>query len=67
MKSKIKTLMTDLYNRGYRAGHHDTVEGGYVDIHYTDQLTYHEDVIDEIIEEMVKAEQILIDALTENR
>tara|TARA_R110002126_G_C10209515_1_gene477846 strand:+ start:111 stop:308 length:198 start_codon:yes stop_codon:yes gene_type:complete len=58
MKSKIKTLMTDLYNRGYAAGHHDTVEGQYVDIHYSDQLTYHEDVIDEIIEEMVKDGQL---------
>jgi len=36
------------YNAGYMAGHHDTVEGGFVDIHPSDMDTYHADVVAEL-------------------
>jgi hypothetical protein len=43
--------MVRLYNQGYKAGHHDTVEAGYVDIFDCDMETYHEDVVREILAE----------------
>ena len=43
--------MVRLYNQGYYAGHHDTVEGGFVPIHSCDMDTYHEDVVAEILQE----------------
>ena len=57
MNDKIKTLMIDMFNRGYAAGHHDTVEGVYVDIHWQDHMTYHEDVVMEMVDEMREAGQ----------
>lgn len=39
-----------IYNAGYKAGHHDTVEGGYVDVFECDMETYHEEIVREIIE-----------------
>ena len=36
------------YNAGYMAGHHDTAEGGFVDIHPSDMDTYHADVVAEL-------------------
>ena len=53
MDAELKTLMIDMYNRGHQAGHHETVEGVFVDIHPSDQMTYHEDVIEQIIDEML--------------
>jgi hypothetical protein len=44
-----------LYNSGYHAGHHDTVEGYYVDILDCDMETYHEDIVAEILEEYTRA------------
>ena len=46
-----ESLMVRLYNQGYHAGHHDTVEGGYVDIFTCDMDTYHADVVAEILQE----------------
>ena len=45
-----KALLVRLYNAGYKAGHHDTVEGQYTDIFEVDMDSYHEDDVDEIIE-----------------
>jgi hypothetical protein len=45
----LLAFMVRLYNQGYKAGHHDTVEGGYVDIFDCDMSTYHDDVVREII------------------
>ena len=43
----LKSATIYVYNSGYHAGHHDTVEGRYVDIHPCDMDTYHaEDVIE---------------------
>jgi hypothetical protein len=33
------------YNSGYMAGHHDTVESQFTDIHQSDMRTYHADVV----------------------
>jgi len=41
-----------VYNSGYEAGHHDTVEGGFTPIHFSDQDTYHEELVLEILEDL---------------
>ena len=38
-------FMVHLYNLGYKSGHHDTVEGQYIDIFRQDMDTYHSDVV----------------------
>jgi hypothetical protein len=38
---------TRLYNTGYHAGHHDTVEGGYTHVYRQDMDSYHEEVVAE--------------------
>jgi len=45
---KLEAAQVRLYNAGYRAGHHDTVEGQYIDILDVDMDTYHADVVAEI-------------------
>lgn len=47
--AELFALFVMVYNQGYKAGHHDTVEGGYVDIFDCDMTTYHKDVVHEII------------------
>ena len=46
-----ESFMVSLYNRGYKDGHHDTVEGQYVDIHRQDMDTYHSDIVAERLED----------------
>lgn len=41
-----------LYNSGYHAGHHDTVESSYTDIHQSDMDSYQEEIVDELLEDM---------------
>ena len=41
-----------IYNSGYHAGHHNTVEGRYTDIFSCDMDTYHEDVVFDLIAEL---------------
>lgn len=41
-----------VYNSGYEAGHHDTVEGGFTPIHHSDKDAYHEDQVLEILEDL---------------
>lgn len=48
---RLRRLMIRLYNAGYKAGHHYTVEGGYVDVFDCDREEYHEDVVEEIVQE----------------
>jgi hypothetical protein len=50
MNEVSKALLVKLYNAGYKAGHHDTVEGQYTDIFEADMDSYHEDDVDEIIQ-----------------
>ena len=44
-------LIAYLYNMGYKAGHHDTLEGTYIDIFRQDMSTYHSDVVSEWLED----------------
>jgi hypothetical protein len=48
-KGRLDLRLVHLYNLGYHAGHHDTVEGQYVDIRECDMDTYHADVVAEIV------------------
>ena len=43
-----------VYNSGYAAGHHDTVEGQYTHILPVDMDTYHADVVGELLAELAK-------------
>ena len=45
----LKTAAVHIYNSGYHAGHHYTVEGGYVDIHSNDMDTYHAEEVAELL------------------
>jgi hypothetical protein len=44
-------FMVHLYNLGYKSGHHDTVEGQYIDLLGQDMDTYHSDFVSEWLEE----------------
>lgn len=44
-------LLIRIYNTGYKAGHHYTVEGGYADIFECDMETYHAEEVEEMVEE----------------
>lgn len=46
--AELKRLLVHVYNAGYHAGHHDTVESVYVHIVECDMDTYHEDVVGEL-------------------
>jgi hypothetical protein len=48
LKAK-QALDCRLYNSGYHAGHHDTVEGMYTDIYPVDMDSYHDDLVAEIV------------------
>jgi hypothetical protein len=61
LREAMKKELIHMYNRGYKAGHHDTVECGYVDIFDVDMDSYHEDVIDEIIPEEPELRALLTD------
>ena len=45
----LKEAAVHIYNSGYHAGHHDTVEGRYVDIHISDMGTYHTEEVAELL------------------
>lgn len=47
-----------LYNSGYKAGHHDTVEAAYIDIHNEDMDNYHEEEAREILDEIEGGEEL---------
>ena len=47
-------LLCRIYNTGYHAGHHYTVESGYTDIHASDMENYHSEEVQEIVEDFVK-------------
>ena len=46
-----------LYNSGYHAGHEDTVEGGYTDVHPEDMDSYHDDLVAEIVAETLSTKE----------
>ena len=41
-------LAIRIYNSGYMAGHHDTVEGQFTDIHSSEMANYHADEVSEL-------------------
>ncbi|QNQ56153.1 hypothetical protein [Serratia liquefaciens] len=47
----LKSRSIKLFNLGYLRGHESTVEGYFVDVHWSDIDTYHDDVVAEIIED----------------
>ena len=47
----LKSRSIKLFNLGYLRGHESTVEGYFVDVHWCDIDTYHDDVVAEIIED----------------
>jgi hypothetical protein len=46
---EVLKVVTRMYTRGYRSGHHDTVEGQYTDVFHCDQDTYFADEAAEIL------------------
>ena len=51
--SALLRMAMRLYNSGYHAGHHDTVETGYVDIFSCDMENYHEETAREIVQDFL--------------
>lgn len=47
----LRAAVIRAYNCGYKAGHHDTVEGVYVDLHDVDMDSYHEEQAQEVANE----------------
>ena len=45
-------LAVRIYNSGYMAGHHDTVEGQFTDIHRSEMDTYHDDIVGELLADL---------------
>jgi hypothetical protein len=45
-------MMTEVYNAGYAAGHHDTVEGYYVTVLDRDKKEYHSGDVEALVSEM---------------
>ncbi|WP_145569035.1 hypothetical protein [Yersinia mollaretii] len=59
------SLYVSLFNHGYGSGHHDTVEGHYTDIHRSDMTTYHDDVVGELVEDLLRDMPATTQALNE--
>lgn len=53
----LKAAAVHIYNSGYHGGHHDTVEGRYVDIHPSDMDSYHDEEVAELREALAKLEE----------
>jgi hypothetical protein len=51
-RNRLTSLLVHLYNSGYIAGHHDTVEGGYIDILSCDLDTEHVEEVFDLIGEI---------------
>ena len=47
-RDNLRLMMVRIYNSGYHAGHHDTVESAYVNIRNCDMDTYHAGIVAEI-------------------
>ena len=46
-----------IYYMAYHAGHHDTVEGNYTDVLFVDALTYHDDVVSDLLAQINQVEE----------
>ena len=51
------TVSTHLYNSGYEAGHHDTVEGCFTPVFSQDMDTYQDDVVGELLGDLLNDEE----------
>lgn len=49
----LREAAVHIYNSGYSAGHHYTVEGSYVDIHSSDMDSYHAEDVAELLAALV--------------
>ncbi|HHB9522637.1 TPA: hypothetical protein ACOCPK_000022 [Yersinia enterocolitica] len=58
-------IYVSLFNYGYGSGHHDTVEGQYTDIHRSDITTYHDDIVGELVEDLLRDMPATTQALNE--
>jgi len=50
MYERLRPVFVQIYNAGYLAGHHYTVEGGFAVIHESDKSTYHSEEVEELLE-----------------
>ena len=50
-------LLVYMYNMGYGQGHNDTVESCYTDVFPVDAHTYHSDIVNDILDTLLKQEQ----------
>jgi len=48
----VESFIVHMYNFGYKAGHHDTVEGQYIDLDRRNMGTYHSDIVAEWVEDV---------------
>ena len=61
-----KQLLARLYSSGYQAGHNDTVEACFTDVHHSDRGTYHLDQVDDFLSDYPEL-RALLDELDELR
>ncbi len=54
---RLRETQVYLYNSGYLAGHHDTVEGCWADIHFSDYHTDQSDMVDEVLDELLNQQE----------
>ena len=59
-----KQLLARLYSSGYQAGHNDTVEACFTDVHHSDRGTYHLDQVDDFLSDYPEL-RALLDAADE--
>ena len=52
-RERLMPVFVRLYNAGYQAGHHETVEGQFVHVFEQDKEIYHADVVGEILDELI--------------
>lgn len=52
-RERLLPLFVRVFNAGYQAGHHETVEGGFVDVDDADKDTYHSDVVNNLLCELL--------------
>lgn len=45
----VLPLLVRTYNQGYVAGHNETIDGQYIDIHQSDKWEYHDEYVREFI------------------
>lgn len=54
--ARLEEFAVYVYNSGYRAGHHETVEGRYIDIHPCDMDSFHAEDVRNLLEQAAQSE-----------